>query len=90
MAGETAELTSGNQIRDYMDVKEAGRMIAEVARGNQQGPVNVCSATPITVRKLAEQIADEYGCLDLLHFGARPDNLVDPPCVVGVKTVVES
>lgn len=89
-AGETAELTSGNQIRDFMDVKEAGRMVVEVAQGNQQGPVNVCSATPITVRGLAEQIADEYDRRDLLLFGARPDNLVDPPCVVGVKAGVES
>ena len=89
-AGESADLTSGEQIRDFMDVKDAGRMIAEVAKGRRQGPVNVCSATPVTVRKLAEQIADEYGRRDLLHFNARPDNLVDPPCVVGVKTGVAS
>ena len=36
----------------------------------------------ITVRALAEQIADEYGRRDLLRFGARPDNLVDPPVLV--------
>jgi dTDP-6-deoxy-L-talose 4-dehydrogenase (NAD+) len=39
----------------------------------------------VTVRELAERIADEYGRRDLLRFGARPDNLVDPPCVVGVR-----
>lgn len=81
--GEIAELTSGIQVRDFLDVREAGRLIAEIAQGKQQGPVNVCSGQPITVRQLAEQIADEYGRRDLLRFGARPDNLVDPPCVVG-------
>ncbi len=86
-AGEYAELTSGNQIRDFLDVSEAGVMIAEIALSDIQGPVNVCSGVPITIRQLAEQIADEYGRRDLLRFGARPDNLVDPPCVVGVKTV---
>jgi dTDP-6-deoxy-L-talose 4-dehydrogenase (NAD+) len=50
-----------------------------------QGPVNICSAQPITVRQLAETIADEFGRRDLLRFGARPDNLVDPPCVVGIR-----
>lgn len=84
-AGEPAELTNGKQIRDFLDVREAGRMIAETALGHEQGPVNICSGTPITVRQLAEQIADEYGCRDLLKFGARPDNLIDPPCVVGVR-----
>ena len=84
MAGEPAELSSGTQVRDFLDVREAGRMITEVALGSAQGPVNICSGTPITVRALAERIADDYGRRDLLRFGARPDNLIDPPVVVGV------
>lgn len=84
-AKQPAELTSGKQIRDFLDVGEVGRMIVESALGRRQGPINICSGQPITVRQLAEQIADEFGCRDLLKFGVRPDNLVDPPCVVGVK-----
>jgi nucleoside-diphosphate-sugar epimerase len=84
-AGESAELTSGNQIRDFLNVREAGRMIVEIALGDEQRAVNICSGIPITVRQLAEHIADEYGRRDLLTFGARPNNLVDPPCVVGVR-----
>ena len=86
-AGEPAELTSGKQIRDYLDVRDAGRMIVEAALGTVQGPVNICSGIPTTIRQLAERIADEYGRRDLLRFGARPDNLVDPPCIVGVRAV---
>lgn len=82
--GEAVELTSGKQIRDFLDVSEAGRVIAEVAAGEQHGPINVCSGEPITVRQLAEQIADTYGRRDLLKFESRPDNLVDPPCVLGI------
>jgi dTDP-6-deoxy-L-talose 4-dehydrogenase (NAD+) len=85
MAGEPAELSSGRQIRDYLDVREAGRMIVENALGAGQGPVNICSGTPVSIRQLAERIADEYGRRDLLKFGARADNLVDPPYVVGVR-----
>jgi nucleoside-diphosphate-sugar epimerase len=84
MAGEPAELTNGQQIRDYLDVQEAGRMIVETALSGEQGPVNICSGIPITVRQLAEQIADKYGRRDLLKFGVRPDNLMDPLCVVGI------
>lgn len=85
-AGEHVELTSGSQIRDFLDVREAGRMIVETALSDEQGPVNICSGVPITVRQLAEQIADEYGRRDLLKFGVRPDNLVDPPRVVGSRS----
>lgn len=84
-AGEPAKLTSGKQIRDFLDVRKAAQMIAETALGHQQGPINICSGVPITVRQLAEEIADEYGRRDLLEFGARPDNLVDPGCVVGIR-----
>jgi len=84
-AGETAELTSGQQTRDFIDVKLAGKMIVDAALGSHQGAINICSGVPITVRELAESIADTYNRRDLLKFGARPDNLVDPPCVVGIK-----
>jgi len=84
-AGQPAELTSGNQIRDFINVAEAGRLIGEVALGKELGAINICSGIPITVKQLAENIANEYGHRDLLRFGARQDNLIDPPCVVGVK-----
>lgn len=83
-AGLPAELTSGKQIRDYLDVRVAGSLIAETAVGDCQGPVNICSGVPVTIRQLAERIADEFGRQDLLKFGVRPDNATDPFCVVGV------
>lgn len=84
-AGRPAELTSGHQIRDFMDVLQAGAAIADTALGDKQGAKNICSGVGITVRQLAESIADEYGARSLLKFGARPENLVDPPFIVGVK-----
>jgi dTDP-6-deoxy-L-talose 4-dehydrogenase (NAD+) len=83
--GEPAELTSGNQIRDFLDVREAGHMIANVALGARQGAVNICSGVPITVRDFAHTIAEEHGRRDLLRFAAGSENVLDPPCVVGVR-----
>jgi len=83
--GERVELTSGEQVRDFLEVEQAGRMIVELAAGPASGPANICSGTGITVRALAERIADEYGRRDLLAFGARQQNLVDPPYVVGTN-----
>jgi dTDP-6-deoxy-L-talose 4-dehydrogenase (NAD+) len=84
-AGKPAELSSGDQVRDFIDVAVAGEMIADEAMGDRQGAVNICSGVPVTVREIAEKIADEYGRRDLLHFGVRPENEIDPPCVVGIK-----
>lgn len=85
-AGEPVDLTSGTQVRDFMGVADAGRMIAEIALGKCQGPVNVCSGIPITVRELAERIADEFGRRDLLRFGALPDRPGEPASVVGIRS----
>jgi dTDP-6-deoxy-L-talose 4-dehydrogenase (NAD+) len=87
-AGLRAELSSGQVVRDFLDVAEAGRRIAAVACGTHAGALNVCSGEPVTVRQLAERIADEYGRRDLLAFGARPDNPLEPPRIVGVPTEV--
>ena len=39
--------------------------------------------------KLAQEIASIYGREDLLNFGARPDNLVDPPTIIGQPTIFQ-
>lgn len=81
--GKKVELTSGEQIRDFLDVVKTGKLIVDEAMGGKNGPINICSGIPISIRQLVEKIADEYGRRDLLVFGARPDNLVDPPRIVG-------
>jgi dTDP-6-deoxy-L-talose 4-dehydrogenase (NAD+) len=81
--GEVAELTCGKQIRDYLDVSQAGVQIAEIALGREVGPVNICSGLATTIRDLAEKIADEYGRSDLLSFGRKDENINEPPCVFG-------
>lgn len=82
-AGQQAELTSGSQVRDYLDVAVAGKMIADVALHPRPGVANICSGVPITVRQLAERIADQYGRRDLLAFAARPESTTEPPFVLG-------
>lgn len=83
-AGQEVLLTSGNQVRDFIDVREAAQMIVDVALGQDDGAVNICSGVAVSVRQMAEKIADEYGRRDLLRFGERPENAFDPPRVVGV------
>ncbi|MCQ2005414.1 NAD-dependent epimerase/dehydratase family protein [Rhizobium sp. NRK18] len=85
--GEVAKLSAGTQIRDFLDVTEAGRMIARVVESGQQGAINICSGQPVTIRQMAERIADEYGRRDLLEFGTAPPHPADPPAIVGVPNL---
>jgi nucleoside-diphosphate-sugar epimerase len=82
-AGKCVDLTSGDQIRDYLDVKIAGRMIADIAGGQRQGAFNICSERPTTVRQLVEELADYYNARHLLHFGAKPENPDELPFIWG-------
>jgi dTDP-6-deoxy-L-talose 4-dehydrogenase (NAD+) len=84
--GREVALTAGNQVRDFLDVREAGERIAQVALGKFTGPLNICSGAPITVRELAESVADGFGRREFLKFGARPENPVDPVFVVGIPS----
>lgn len=83
--GKPVDLTKGDQVRDYLDVSLAGKMIVDEALGERIGAVNICSGNAVTIREFAECIADEYGARHLLRFGARPENVFDPPCVVGLR-----
>lgn len=80
-------LSEGKQIRDFMDIKQVALKLVQVTLGSMQGAFNICTGEPITVRQLAKRIAEEYGREDLLEFGARPDNLIDPPCVLGIPNI---
>lgn len=84
-AGLPADLTSGTQVRDFMDVKDAAQLIVADTFSARDGATNIASGRGITVRQLAEGIADRYGRRDLLRFGARAENLTDPPRVVGLR-----
>lgn len=85
-----AELSRGTQVRDYMSAEEIGRSIVKIITNNISGPINICSGIPVSIKQLAEKIASSYNKTHLLKFGVRPDNLIDPPIVVGVKTNLDS
>lgn len=83
--GEPVDLTSGEQMRDFLDVRDAGKMIVDVILSEIVGPINICSGVPVTVRQFAEKIANEYKTSSLLRFGNKAKSTFDPPCVVGIR-----
>lgn len=76
-------LTSGDQIRDYLDVKIAATKIVNVALGEHIGAVNICSGNYSTVREIALKIAEKYSRTELIRFGERNKRRIDPDVIVG-------
>lgn len=85
--GEPMRLSSGDKVRDFLDVAEAGRLIATLAETGQTGVANVCSGRPVTIRQVAEEIADIYGRRALLEFGTATVHPRDPEAVAGICNV---
>ena len=84
--GNTVHLTSGDKVKDYLDIKEAGRIIANLSIKKHTGAYNVCSGKGVSIKDLAENIADEYNGRHLLNFGSHERASYDPPYIVGKKT----
>lgn len=66
-------MSGGEQLRDYLPVKEVANQIAQLAitkRGT--GTVNICSGTPISVRKLVEHWIEENNWEIELNLGYYP------------------
>jgi dTDP-6-deoxy-L-talose 4-dehydrogenase (NAD+) len=67
------DMSGGEQLRDYLPVTEAAKHIVSLAvTARDNGVVNVCSGSPVSVRNLAEQWVEEYGWKINLNFGRYP------------------
>lgn len=82
---ECVSLTDGMQVRDFLTIDEAVEQLIDIAFNEKNGPYNICSGNPITIRDFVENIANLYDGKDLLQFGSRPNNLFDPHYIVGKK-----
>jgi nucleoside-diphosphate-sugar epimerase len=55
-------MSGGEQLRDYLPVTEVARCLVDLATTRcDHGIVNVCSGTPVSVRKLVEGWIEQHG-----------------------------
>jgi nucleoside-diphosphate-sugar epimerase len=71
LEGKGCEITSGEQVRDYLHVGDVAGALLAVAASDLEGPVNIGSGRPVTVASLARTIGELLGASHLLHAGAR-------------------
>jgi nucleoside-diphosphate-sugar epimerase len=76
--GRPAEMSHGQQVRDFMHVEDAGRAFATLVTSSVQGAVNVASGEGHTLAALAQTLAAKAGRPELLSLGARPAQPNEP------------
>lgn len=72
LAGREAEVTRGEQVRDYLHVADAAEAICSVAKSRLTGIVNIGSGRPVLVSDIVEMLGSLIGRSDLVRLGARP------------------
>lgn len=83
--GKKVSLTEGSEVRDYLDICEAGEIVSNLSFSSLEGAFNVCSGTGITIREIALDIAEEYDSKHLLEFGTYEMNSFESKYIVGKK-----
>ncbi len=78
LRGETADVTAGEQVRDFLHVSDVASAICAIATGHVTGAVNVGCGVPITVRQLVTTLGRLCGASDKIRFGAIPYRANDP------------
>ena len=79
LAGEEAPTSEGTQVRDFMHVEDVAGAFCALVDSDVEGPVNVGSGEPVTVRDVVEAVAEAAGRPELLRAGALPMREGEPP-----------
>lgn len=76
---ECFDMSGGEQLRDYLPVEDASRMLAALAmQEGSRGVCNICSGEPMSVRRLAEEHVARQGRAIRLNLGVLPYPVYEP------------
>lgn len=82
LAGERAQTTAGEQVRDFMYVRDVADALVALVRSDATGPVNIASGRGVSIAQVLEQIGALIGSPELIDRGARPTPALEPPRIV--------
>jgi nucleoside-diphosphate-sugar epimerase len=86
LSEQPAECSHGNQIRDYLYVKDVADAFVTLLDSNITGPVNIASGQPIRLKEIINKIAEKMNRENLIRLGARETAPDEPELLVGDTT----
>lgn len=82
LEGGEARCTHGNQVRDFLHVEDVAGAFVALLDSAVEGPVNIASGRPVTLREVVLAAADCLGARERVRFGALPAPQNEPPVLV--------
>lgn len=82
LKNEVAECSHGNQLRDFLYVKDVADAFVALLDSETMGAVNIASGEAKTIREVVGTIADLPGKSEKLCLGAIPVAGYDPKRIV--------
>jgi nucleoside-diphosphate-sugar epimerase len=83
LAQMPARCSHGRQIRDYLHAQDVADALVAILDSDVQGPINIASGTPVTLREIVQTIAQTLDCESLVELGAVPSRPNDAPMLIG-------
>ena len=77
-----ARCSHGNQIRDFLHVKDVASAFVSLLDSNVEGPINIASGQPVALKTIIYTIGDLLGKKHLVELGALPPPENEPPFLV--------
>jgi nucleoside-diphosphate-sugar epimerase len=70
LEGEPAHCSEGRQVLDFMYIEDVASAFVALLESEVQGPVNIASGLPVSVREVLQEIGRQLGRSELIRFGA--------------------
>jgi len=83
LKGKPAPCSHGNQIRDYLYVQDVAEAFIRILESDLQGPVNIASGYPVTIKNIVYKIAEKLNGRDLIRLGELPLSPKEPDLLLG-------
>lgn len=82
LKGKNARCRHGNQIRDFLFVKDVASAFVALLESDVQDPINIGSGQPIAIKTVVEWIANYLKSPELIEFDAFPVSDIEAPLLV--------
>ncbi len=82
LQGKPARCSHGNQVRDFLYVQDAADAFVALLESDVQGPVNIASGNPVTLKQIIYSIADTLQQRSQIQLGVVPVAPSEPPLLV--------
>ena len=82
LLGQEVPCTHGEQVRDYIYVRDAAEAFCALLDSRVSGPVNIATGRPVLLKDLIGRAAEMIGRPKLVKFGAMAQASDDPPLLL--------